>query len=459
MFPQPITPTWMTTKRGNRKNKNMPAELDAIDIQDTSLSVDPAATIQSGVELDKLFTEMSGKKPDGTDPEPAPPAGTEPPPAAPPTEPPAGTEPPPAAPPAGTEPPAQPPVEPPAATTPPATPPPANPADEFEKVELPPHTKPKTGEAFGKVKELARQAVTAERAKAADLLKQVETLTKQVQEFSGKPAITPEVQAELEDLRKFRLSKDVEADPEFQRFDKAVSDNNAAILKKLADNGMTEAQIAQINALGGPEQVDWEPLWGKLPVQIRRFIEAKLVDNVTLRDNRAAALDKAKANAEAYTKERETRTATELATHVTRFSSQVPWLTDKPITGTEADKAAAVQHNKAAAELRTQLAEFTKVQTPERFAEYAVCTLFATRMQAENKALAERIGTAEKSLAAITAERDKAVKELEAIRRAEGGRRPGTATAAPSAPRVSSLNVSAGEALDALRAQLAGSEE
>lgn len=327
------------------------------------------------------------------------------------------------------------------------------PVDDFEKVELPPHTKPKTGEAFGKVKELARQQVNQLRSELNKIAQEREELQKRIEAQGKTPALSPELEAELKDLREYRLSKDVEYDPEFRKFDSDVKSNNDAILKKLADNGMSKEQLEAIEKLGGPESIDWEPLLPKLPLAVRRFVEAKLVDNVNLRDRRDEALSKAKANATEFTKARETRAATELANHVAKFSDQVDWLKDrKPsATATAEEKAAIAEHNKTSFEFRTRLAGMVKDNSPERFAEYAVCALFATKLSAELKAANDQI---EKSKA-VAAERDKLKSELEAIRKAEGGRRGGVAHAdvPPKKAINTSIHTSAADALDALLAE------
>ncbi len=334
----------------------------------------------------------------------------------------------------------------------------ANPVDEFEKVEMPPHTKPKTGEAFGRVKELARQEIGKVRTELAAAKTELEKAQSDLAARSTQPAVSPELEAELKELREYRLSKDVESDPEFRKVDGDIKSNNDAIVKKLADNGMPREQLEEIAKLGGPENVDWEPLLPKLPLAIRRFVEAKLVDNVNLRDNRDVALEKAKSNAAEFTRTREARSATELAGHVTKFSEQVPWLKDRPIpaTATDAEKAQITAHNKFSGEFRTRLSEMVKTQSPEAFAEYAVCTLFATKLDGELKATTTALEKAKTdsaaAIAAVTADRDKLKGELDAIRKAEGGRRPGAAVTIVPAGKVNttSIHANAGDALDAL---------
>lgn len=174
---------------------------------------------------------------------------------------------------------------------------------DFEKVELPPYTKPKAAEAFAAVKLQARAEVVAARKQADEWKTKAEAAQ---QELQKRPAsgLSDDEKKEVEELRKFRQQMDVEADPSFKEWDTKVNDNLESIYTKLKASGLTDDQIKKVKELGVAE-VDWKALDGKLPERTLAYITAKLVENEDLGEKKAKAIATAKANAAEFLKTRQ----------------------------------------------------------------------------------------------------------------------------------------------------------
>ena len=80
--------------------------------------------------------------------------------------------------------------------------------DELDAVTVPPHTKPKTGEAFEAVKKIAREKITKLETQAATLASEKKALEEKLAGVAN--GMTPEQKAEVEELRTFRKKLDVE---------------------------------------------------------------------------------------------------------------------------------------------------------------------------------------------------------------------------------------------------------
>jgi hypothetical protein len=337
----------------------------------------------------------------------------------------------------------------------------APPPDNLDSFELPAHAKPKSAEAFGRLKQAARELTTAlqkqletERQAKTKLLADLEEARKAV------PPVPPETAKELEDLRKFRLSKDVESDPEFAKFDATLQANVGVIYKKLEASGVCSAEhIAKIKELGGPDAIDWEPIMAKLALPTRRFIEATLVDNERLREQKSQALEAAQANAEGYTKQRTERDQQELSGAANKFLKDLTWTQDQeiPASATAEEKASLEQANQAARGARATLQQFMSDRSPSRFAELAVGTLIAHRLRSELVATQAKLAEATKGsaaqLAALTKERDQFKADLDKIKRAQLPRNRSDGVTPPKPPQ-NAMDVSGAEALDALAKQV-----
>jgi len=242
-------------------------------------------------------------------------------------------------------------------------------ADDFESVSLPPYSKPKTGEAFETVKKLAREKISA-------IEQERDTLKKERDELAGKlgNGLPVEIETELKELRSFRNKLDVEANPEFKTFDKTVTDNNESIYTRMKSEGFTDKHIEEIKKLGGPSNVDWESLTKHMSPALKRFVDAKLVENETVSDKKNRAIEDAKKNADEYLRnktEAQTQTAEkqnkEVELKVKELVPQLGWLEERrPKDGaSEADKAAVEKHNKLVKESTEFLSQATADNSPE----------------------------------------------------------------------------------------------
>lgn len=221
----------------------------------------------------------------------------------------------------------------------------------------------------------------------------------------------------MEDLRNFRRSIDVEASPEFKKFDATVTANEEAIYKKLKEVDVSENSIEKIKKLG-ISNVDWEPVLKELPPMARRFIETKLVANEDARAEKESAISEAKKNAAKYLKESEEKSgksaesrkaATE--SHFKEISSKVPWFKkiEPPAGVSEEDKKKIVAHNEFIDGLNKEVAEAIADDSPEM---RAILTLGYAQMlrlqkevpfiksthEAEKKKLTEEIDTLKKTV-------------------------------------------------------------
>ena len=259
--------------------------------------------------------------------------------------------------------------------------------DDFDAFEVPPHTKPKTGEAFDHIKRLAREKIQAAEKRAEDS----EAKTKELESKATDP-LTPELKAELEELRTFRKRLDVESDPEFTSFDKKSSSNDEAIYAKLLQNGATKETVQKIKDLGGPTQIDWEPILNRLPSVVRRSVESKLVENEEIVEKKAAAIADAKKNADEFLKSRATQTEglkkSQQERAVKTLNGLRPsfdWLTAKTAgaKATAAEKAGVQEHNALVKESEDYLAEAMSDDSPEMRATIAMAgpELFRARYE------------------------------------------------------------------------------
>jgi antitoxin component HigA of HigAB toxin-antitoxin module len=273
-----------------------------------------------------------------------------------------------------------------------------------------------------------------------------------------KAALTPEVEAELTDLRKFKIAQDVESDPQFQTFKNEINANHEAIYKKLMQGGYTQENIDHIKSLGGPDNVDWNPLLDKLPAQTRLFLQGKLVANIELADKRDAALDAAKASGPKFLAERAERDSKSLLDTANGHLKNIAWTATKqlPATATPEQKTEIEAWNKEASESVSLIKEYLSDRSPERHAELAIGTLIAHRLQRELQTATTKLSSLEAShktaLDAVTAERDKLKTDLEKIKLAAIPRTTTPVdTINPAKKPVTGLglNVTGMEALDA----------
>lgn len=257
--------------------------------------------------------------------------------------------------------------------------------DDFDKVELPAYTKPKTVAAFDIVKKLAREKVLA----LAKELETSQTKSKELEE-KGNGKLDPAIEKELKELRAFRSSVDVEADPVFSTYDEKIKGNIDSIYAKLAELKTAPEAIEKIKEFGGPEHVDWDSV--KMASPLRRFIESKLANNIELADQKKTALDAAKKNATEYLKTRraefEKTTGDEskvVEGEISALAKDFPWMSVKQVKAgaAEAEAKEIEAHNKIAIDIREMMKEAVSDSSPRMRALLAIGTAQFVNLRAE----------------------------------------------------------------------------
>lgn len=335
--------------------------------------------------------------------------------------------------------------------------PPAPVKDALDEVALPPYSKPKTGEAFDKVKALARETIKKNEVEIARLNAELAA-----REEKLKAAPTPEQQEklkkqeqELEELRNFRRATDIENDADFKaKFDGKIESNNKLILTKLTEAGMTKEQLEAIEKIGGVENVDWEPILENLPPGLRHLISAKLGNNIELREDRKAAVAAARKEPTQFETRRQETQAKALTETTNSFLAKMPWTVAKeiPATATPEQKAEITAHNALAKNAQDLIKSALSDFSPETFAELAIGTVQAhkfkadlTALKASSEAVAAKHTT---DLDAITKERDALKTELDKIKKAS---KTHVRTSSAASPVALDQFANGAEALDRLR--------
>ena len=419
-----------------------------------TLTTDPTAIAETGAALDALFATAVPDPDKPLDP-PAPKPGEPAAPAAPTPPEPKPTEP---SAPSGT-----PPVPKPGEATPPAPAPVAK--DEFDKVELPPHTKPATAQSFDALKKTARERVAAVEKEREDLKTKLAAL-------EARPAVDPKVEQELTELRAFRQRLDVEADPAFKEYVEEISRNEESIFAKLKEAGAGDAVVAKIKEIG-IKDLDWETVLEKLPPVARRYIENKLAVNEDLGEQRMRALADAKKNAGEFLAQREKenlqneivhRAAAD--EHFTKVAPQLPWfkLETIPATATPEDKAALEAHNKFFTETSKAAKEMLEDNSPQMRAIATLGYVQMLRLQKEIPAIHAEYAAEQKKLTdEVTALKAQVKEKDDFIARIKNSSKTSLRDGnAPIDPKTAAAQPTFGEhgssALDRLREQqLAGS--
>lgn len=330
-------------------------------------------------------------------------------------------------------------------------------AQPWDKIELPPHSSAKAGESFKALKEAAAKEAARLKAELDAANKAVQDFQAQLKSVSATPKMDPKTEAEIAELRQFKLAHDVESDPEFKNYSAKLTANDEAIWAKLKASGLFTDENLAAGKQVGTKDLDWDKVLPKLGVADRRFIEAKLVDNVNVEEAKATALTAAKANAKTFI---ETRSSAQMETMKAAATSLIKDLPsfarkDIPATASAAEKAAIALHNQYADTAVAKLNESIALGvTPEAVIELAAGTALAYQYAEKLKAVnAEKAGFV-KQIADLTAAKDKAEKELADIKGSESPRGGGAPRYRPAAGRKADVNtLSPSDALDALAAE------
>jgi hypothetical protein len=310
----------------------------------------------------------------------------------------------------------------------------------------------KTKETVANLKRLAkeREAAATQRAIAAE--ERAKVAEAKAAELASKTSELPaEVKAELESLRAHRATFDVQNDPAFKaKYVEREAQNYQAIYDRLTANKFPDAELEKLKAFSKADRDAFiDSVLDKMPVADRRIVEAKLVANLSLSEERNAALKEAAAKAESLLKEQqEAPVKTKQAQQAAVVGVLKPLLPNFPFlhlkeispSALPEDRKKLEAENTYATQLQQHLASAITDESPQKRAEAALAVPLAHHYIRQTRAL-------EAQVASLT-------KELDGIRKASStsklARREGQASAAAkSAPKVD-VNQSTGDALDEL---------
>lgn len=328
---------------------------------------------------------------------------------------------------------------------------PAATEDPYGTVKLRSDASPKTRETFDELKRVAKEREAAARQEAEAAKQSLSELQNKVAELE-KRTVPDEVQNELKELRAFRAQFDTQNDPEFRsKFDARVDQNYESVYSKLTAHGFPASELAKLKAFSQADRdAAIENLLPKLPSLDRKYIEAKLFDNVNISEQREKALLEARQNADKLLAERKQAPAVQTAQRDAAVAEvlrpvlpKIPWLHVKEIPPTtapeekkrlEADNAFALQMQEA---LKTAIVD----DSPRIRAEAAIAVPLAQYYQREFAKANERAESLQK--------------QLDQIRSAGALSRTARSVASPNAAPAHEKEVptNAADALDQLFAQ------
>jgi hypothetical protein len=305
---------------------------------------------------------------------------------------------------------------------------------------------PKTRETVEQLKTIAREREAAALKQAEEARAQVAEKEARIKELEAK-TVPDEVQNELKELRQFRAQFDAERDPEFrQRFDSKVETNYSAIYAKLQQHGLPASEIEKLKGFSQSERdTAIERLASKLSGLDRRTVEAKLLDNVNIAEERQKALEDTRRKADEILKQKSQAPAEqaqkrvqEIATLVQPELARLPWIHAKEIPATAApeEKKRLEADNARALELQEQLKTAIVDDSPVARARAALSV-----------PLARHFSTA---YAAEKARADALQAKLDAINQAGATSRTARTSAAVAATRAPDPNAKPKEAGDAI---------
>jgi Predicted membrane protein len=323
---------------------------------------------------------------------------------------------------------------------------------------LPQGAAPKSSEAFATVKLIAAREV----AKLEQELQKQKDELKALKEASSRPSTEQmEKEKELADLRAWRGKIDVDFDPKFKEFDKAIETSREFIYAQLQKSPVVTPEIlAKIKAFGGPDKTNLSKVFEAMgDPTLQRVIESKVADILMARYNKEQAVQTAKANFAEYAKSREDELNQSVTGHVTQTKAtldqmlpNLKWFKEQEIAkdATPEVKASAEDHNKFIAELRPQLDAALADDSPQMRAILitGMAQLFNTQRE---KAKVDA------QLAAITKERDALQAKWEKIKSSSKSRlneSNANPNAVPTPAKKPDHTVSTGDALDALAKQV-----
>ena len=319
----------------------------------------------------------------------------------------------------------------------------------FDEVKLRADASTKTKDTFANLKKISTEAVRAERAEKAKLRAELEELRSKAT-APASTELAEDIKTELENLRKYKAEFDIENDPEFKkqieaRVEPRKASNYDAIYDVLRSHSLPESEVKALKELSEADRVaSIGDFVDKLPRMSKMKIEAKLLDNLNLDDERSRAVtearDKAAANRaqfrEAPEKVREQTTA-EIKQAAEQFRTHdVFKKAEIAATVPPEDRKRLEAANAHADKLNKLYEEVVNDETPKGRAEAAFGLVLAHHFKAQ--------------LDAMTAEKAKLTTELADIKKRGSTANVGRVVNVPSTTRPNITNLDAGSSLDAL---------
>lgn len=298
-------------------------------------------------------------------------------------------------------------------------------ADLYPEVQLPANSRGASAQAFATVKARAAADLTERNNKITEL--QAE-LTKHQEQLKGVvPGKDVEaLKAENEAFRKWKAALDIDADPAIKApFDTRLAGVSEFIYSRLKASGkVTDAHIEQIKKLGGPEAVEWSPIFEKLgDPQLQRLIQSKLDEAETVKFEREQAVGKAKANVDDYLAKRAEEFKGATGQHneatkqvLTSLLTQVPWIVPPQVKAdaTEEQKKSATEQKAFIDDVNKTLSESLADDSPEMravllmgVAQHLNLKRVHAAVVAEKDGLTKKLADSEKALADANAAMDK----------------------------------------------------
>lgn len=316
--------------------------------------------------------------------------------------------------------------------------------------QLAPNASPKSSEAFASIKIKAAQEIS----KLQSELEAKEKALKEVQAKAGAPTTEQlEKEKELEELRKWRMKMDVDFDPKFKTFDANISKAHEFIYAQLRKSPrVTDATIKQIQEYGGPDKCNLTELFKAIDdPTITDIVKSQISDVVKQRYEKEQAVKAAKENLEAYTNERQKSfqestiahqqsTAKELGV----FTDALDWFKEKAAAekATEAERKEIADHNKFVTDLKAQVVETLRDDSPRMRATLIVGAMQLFNLQRVHASTKAQLETLQKAHTELEKKWSKVVNS--------GRSRLQESSAPPGAPAAKKVDVSTLRTQDAL---------
>jgi hypothetical protein len=332
-------------------------------------------------------------------------------------------------------------------------------ADDFfkEQPQLPEESKPKSREAFDAIKAKAVQEIQAREA-------QIETLTKKISELEQR-INTPsteqmEKDKQLEEMKLWRAKLDVDFDPKFKHFDHQINEARDFIYAQLKQNPVVTPELLEkIKAFGGPENTTMTKLFEAAnDPALQRIVESKVADIKMLQYQREQALKSTKDNVADYLKERESAFTKAASAHTENTQNSLnqmlhtfEWMKEKPAGTDDASKKAATEYNTFLTELKGELADALRDDSPQMRAILMAGYAKMRNLQRVSDTQATEITTLKTQLQEANTKLE-GIKKSATTRLRESG---ASATGLPATPKASSqFTTPATDALDSLARQV-----